>query len=174
IMLYTITEAYSKVGNKNCEDDDAYDRFSRRWTILLLAVCIIAVSAKQFVGDPIKCLTPTYFEGEHSTYAQNYCWITAVYRIDEHQTLTPTEKKQYYTNYYIWVPFILVGACLLTYLPSLIWESIGHKATVDIPALSNFLVNKKHTIASDDYDKTLKAISQHYSRSLSILKADKN
>ncbi len=32
------------------QDDDVYDRYSHRWTIILLGVFIIAISAKQFVG----------------------------------------------------------------------------------------------------------------------------
>lgn len=32
------------------QDDDGFDRYSHRWTVILLSIFIVALSAKQYVG----------------------------------------------------------------------------------------------------------------------------
>jgi hypothetical protein len=86
------------------QDDDVYDRFSHRWTIILLGVFILAISAKQFVGmwqvfrlnwnrsvrlgTPIECIPPPDFAGNHKTYVENFCWIHYTYSGKQHSLLS--------------------------------------------------------------------------------------
>ena len=45
-------------------DDDSYDRLSRRYSVVLLMLFTVVVSTKQYVGDPIACFAPAQFTGK--------------------------------------------------------------------------------------------------------------
>jgi hypothetical protein len=45
-------------------DDDLYDRLSRRFSVVLLMLFTVVVSTKQYVGDPIACFAPAQFTGK--------------------------------------------------------------------------------------------------------------
>ena len=149
------------------QDDDVYDRYSHRWTVILLGVFTIAVSAKQFVGDPIECMLPTETGGVHKSYVENYCWIHYTYSIDEGAALTRDFARgangSQKTPYYIWIPYIFVAAALCTYLPAWLWHVLGHRATFDIPAVINRLA-KADLKDAEDRRKNLVALAQHYEK----------
>jgi len=46
-------------------DDDSYDRLSRRFSVVLLMLFTVVVSTKQYVGDPIACFAPAQFTGKY-------------------------------------------------------------------------------------------------------------
>ncbi|CAF5201787.1 unnamed protein product [Rotaria magnacalcarata] len=46
-------------------DDDLYDRLSRRFSVILLMLFTVVVSTKQYVGDPIACFAPAQFTGKN-------------------------------------------------------------------------------------------------------------
>jgi hypothetical protein len=43
------------------EDDDFIDRLNNRYTVLVLVMCILIITGKNYVGDPINCWTPGKF-----------------------------------------------------------------------------------------------------------------
>ncbi|CAF1404491.1 unnamed protein product [Rotaria magnacalcarata] len=166
-MLYDLIGVYGKVGQSGRNDDDVYDRYSHRWTVILLGVFIIAISAKQFVGTPIECIPPSDFAGNHKAYVENYCWTHYTFSIDNTKALTrhyarDGEDSQR-TPYYIWIPYILIAAALCTYLPAWLWHVIGHKATFDVPAMINHL-GKMKLSNPEDRRSNLTTMAKHYEK----------
>jgi len=166
-MLYDLIGVYGKVGQTARHDDDVYDRYSHRWTIILLGVFIIAISAKQFVGTPIECIPPADFGGNHKTYVENFCWIHYTYSVDEKAALTRDFVRgangSHKTPYYIWIPYIFIAAALCTYLPAWLWHVIGHRATFDVPAMINQLAKMKLS-SPEDRKANLTIMAKHYEK----------
>jgi hypothetical protein len=74
-MVAGFLDAIAKVRQfKFHNDDDLYDRLSRRFSVVLLMLFTVVVSTKQYVGDPIACFAPAQFTGK-------YIYI---YRISRH------------------------------------------------------------------------------------------
>ena len=44
--------------------DDSFDRLHRKHMASFLLVVLIPILGKQYVGNPIQCMTPTTFSGE--------------------------------------------------------------------------------------------------------------
>ncbi len=64
-MVAGFLDAIAKVRQfKFHNDDDLYDRLSRRFSVVLLMLFTVVVSTKQYVGDPIACFAPAQFTGE--------------------------------------------------------------------------------------------------------------
>lgn len=166
-MLYDLIGVYGKVGQSGRNDDDVYDRYSHRWTIILLGVFIIAISAKQFVGTPIECIPPADFGGNHKTYVENFCWIHYTYSVDDKTALTRDFVRgangSHKTPYYIWIPYIFLAAALCTYLPAWLWHVIGHRATFDVPAMIHQLSKMKLT-NPEDRRSNLSIMAKHYEK----------
>jgi len=58
-MVAGFLDAIAKVRQfKFHNDDDIYDRLSRRFSVVLLMLFTVVVSTKQYVGDPIACFAP--------------------------------------------------------------------------------------------------------------------
>jgi len=64
-------------GSRN--DDDLPDRINHRYTVMLLSIFTVIVTATQYVGSPIHCWSPAYFTDSHAAFADNVCWITNTY-----------------------------------------------------------------------------------------------
>ncbi|CAF0824263.1 unnamed protein product [Didymodactylos carnosus] len=141
-MLYDIIGVYGKVGQSGRQDDDMFDRFSHRWTVIVLAIFIIAISAKQFVVDDNTALTRQMVRGANGSHK---------------------------TPYYIWIPYIFLAASLATWLPAWFWHIVGHRATFDIPAIINQLAKMKLT-NPDDRIENLTIIAKHYEKVASYAK----
>ncbi|CAF0885439.1 unnamed protein product [Didymodactylos carnosus] len=61
-MVAGFLDAIAKVRQfKFHNDDDLYDRLSRRFSVVLLMLFTVVVSTKQYVGDPIACFCPAQF-----------------------------------------------------------------------------------------------------------------
>ena len=66
-MVAGFLDAIAKVRQfKFHNDDDLYDRLSRRFSVVLLMLFTVVVSTKQYVGDPIACFAPAQFTGKSS------------------------------------------------------------------------------------------------------------
>ena len=64
-MVAGFLDAIAKVRQfKFHNDDDIYDRLSRRFSVVLLMLFTVVVSTKQYVGDPIACFAPAQFTGK--------------------------------------------------------------------------------------------------------------
>lgn len=73
-MVAGFLDAIAKVRQfKFHNDDDIYDRLSRRFSVVLLMLFTVVVSTKQYVGDPIACFAPAQFTGKCSCSHQVTC-----------------------------------------------------------------------------------------------------
>jgi len=110
MVLESIFEAASKIVKSNVRnDDDLSDRLSHRYTVILLVVFAVIVSATQYVGSPIHCWSPAYFTDSHVAFADNICWVTNTYYLPEPNVMPgqPGAMKRHIA-YYQWVPLVLL------------------------------------------------------------------
>ncbi|KAM7540100.1 hypothetical protein Aperf_G00000034424 [Anoplocephala perfoliata] len=125
--------------NSNLSVDDFADRLNL-FTVVLLLLCVLLVSVKQYVFNSISCYIPVSPSGsEFKNYVADYCWVhgTIPLRADEEMPTTPEEWDLYdkyrRISYYQWVPFMLGLQCIFFYLPHVFWEVIcNYRASGDI------------------------------------------
>jgi len=113
-----------------------------RATFVVLLVCMMLVSAKQFIGDPIRCIA----DGVPGGTLDLYCWIHSTFsvpsrwgRVEEvyanglphevaqhhpHPGIAPIEpgEEVVYHKYYQWVVFVLFLQATMFHLPRIIWK----------------------------------------------------
>lgn len=78
----SIIGSVGRVANvKVRNDDDLIDRLNHFYTTGILIIFTVVVSARQYVGDPIRCWCPAEFPGTHVDYTNNICWISNTYYI---------------------------------------------------------------------------------------------
>lgn len=76
------------------------------------------------------------------------------------------------TPYYIWIPYILIVAALLTYLPAWLWHVVGHRATFDIPAMINQL-SKTNLTDTEERTNMLTILTKHYEKAQRFNRTDR-
>lgn len=100
--------------------------------IMLLAACVI-VTTKQYVGDPIDCVTNV--QGVSPSVINTFCWIHTTYTVPSALNLrvgidvphpgishSTNEKEFRYHRYYQWVCFVLFFQATLFYIPRWLWK----------------------------------------------------
>lgn len=92
MSLYSVTEAFTKLGSPGVKNDDFYDRLSRKYSLVLLGISFVIVSTSQFVGNPINCYTQNIASG-HTNYVNYVCWISSSYYLPFEKPL-PTRYEQ--------------------------------------------------------------------------------
>ncbi|KAG7209587.1 hypothetical protein KM043_011248 [Ampulex compressa] len=113
--------------------DNFIFRLHYRATVSLLLVCMILVTAKQYIGEPISCITDDSIDKDS---VNAYCWIYGTFTVSRHLTGIPgrdvasagvgqfsKEDKIHHHKYYQWVYFVLGLQALLFYAPSSLWRS---------------------------------------------------
>ncbi|CAF1098788.1 unnamed protein product [Rotaria sordida] len=149
-------------------DDDLYDRLSRRFSVILLMLFTVVVSTKQYVGDPIACFAPAQFTGSHVEYANYICWISNTYYVPFESTLPARhDERPKHIAYYQWIPFILLLMSVLFYIPSVLWHAFSTKTGFDIANLVKTL-HSMEQLNPDIRDRTLRYIAKHIDRALEI------
>jgi len=76
------------------------------------------------------------------------------------------------TLYYIWIPYILLTAALLTYLPAWLWQVVGHRATFDIPAMIKQL-SKTNLTDAEERENMLTILTKHYENAQRFNRTDR-
>ena len=111
MVLEGIFDAVSKIVKSNARnDDDLSDRLNHRYTVILLVIFTVIVSATQYVGSPIHCWSPAYFTDSHVAFADSVCWVTNTYYLPEPDVMPgqPGVMKRHIA-YYQWVPLVLLA-----------------------------------------------------------------
>jgi hypothetical protein len=125
-MVLRLLTLYTEFSAKNFEkhdDDDIFDKFSRKFSTIMMLVFAFVLSTAQLVGEPIKCWCPNEFSDSRCTYATTYCYITSQYIPVTNGTNIPSREKllSHKIIYYQWVVYIFVLQAMLFYFPCLIW-----------------------------------------------------
>lgn len=116
--------------------DNVIFQMHYRATVILLLAFSLAVTSRQFLGDPIHCLNPS----DPDTFSQKvldaYCWIHSTFTLPKthgkrigidiaHPGVDKTAPgdKRVYHAYYQWVCFVLFLQAGMFYFPRWLWKS---------------------------------------------------
>lgn len=121
-----------------CINESSVFRLHYQFTVVLLVGASILLSASEFFGNPINCITS--IKQQH--VINTYCWIHSTFTIQDYharergfQVAEPgvgapeayddeeIAKKWRFHNYYQWVVFFLFFQAALCYLPKFIWSN---------------------------------------------------
>jgi len=113
-----------------------------RVSFVVLLVCMLLVTAKQYIGDPISCIA----DGVPGGTLDLYCWIHSTFsvpsrwgqisdeysegaphlagRTNPHPGVAPVEpgEEVVYHKYYQWVVFVLFLQAASFYIPRVVWK----------------------------------------------------
>ncbi|XP_054161067.1 innexin inx2-like [Oppia nitens] len=117
----------------SCTIDNNVFRLHYRATVLILVGCSLMVTARQYFGDPIDCISK---DDIPSNLLDTYCWIHTTFSIENAwkkrvgdevpypgvDKTTPNEKRVYHA-YYQWVCFVLFFQAILFYVPRYLWKA---------------------------------------------------
>eukprot|EP00096_Caligus_rogercresseyi_P016570 TRINITY_DN927_c0_g1_i1.p1 TRINITY_DN927_c0_g1~~TRINITY_DN927_c0_g1_i1.p1 ORF type:complete len:362 (+),score=85.23 TRINITY_DN927_c0_g1_i1:246-1331(+) len=133
-----------------CIDNNVF-RLHYKATVILLIICSLLVTCRQYIGDPIDCIV----EEIPPNVMDTYCWIHSTFSIVDndrsvsgrdipHRGIGPeNEEPQQFHKYYQWVCFTLFFQAILFYLPRYLWKIWeGGKMSVlvqemNVPILDN-------------------------------------
>ncbi|XP_042238210.1 LOW QUALITY PROTEIN: innexin inx1-like [Homarus americanus] len=113
--------------------------FSAKLCMFITLLACVLVTAKNYIGDNIKCITG--FEKQEHKAIETYCFIASTFTIvDLNADLAPhpgvgpaipkinaegeKEEATRGNAYYQWVPMVLVLQAVFYYLPIWIWDRI--------------------------------------------------
>ena len=100
------------------------EKINSIFTPSLFISAAILISTKEYFGNPINCITPSHFIFAWQQYAENYCFLTNVYNVENNEELPfeKTVRSSRSFNYYSWIPLTLVIEASLFYAPLIFWK----------------------------------------------------
>lgn len=130
-----LTKPFKKVFKINLQEpntDNNVFRLHSRASVLVLMVCASLIGWKEYIGDPIQCVSEEKMPKE---VLNTYCWIFPTYTLP-HRNLDrvgldvaqpgvgpPAVGEQLkYHKYYQWVCIVLFLQGLLFKIPHLLWK----------------------------------------------------
>lgn len=156
----------TSINSKN--DDDFADRLSSRYSVVVLVVFALVVSANHYIGSPITCWAPVHFTGSHTKFTNSYCWVRNTYYLPFDQNIPRAHEhdKRQMIPYYQWIPFILLAQALFFYLPTIIWHGLNSKAGVDADNILEASHKLTRTDHVDNHQKILSLVVNQMDRFL--------
>lgn len=111
---------------KICIYDNIFIIHSKCTMVILLAFALL-LSAKQYFGDPIQCMTDLKF----TEFVHSYCWTFGTFIIPS--TVVNSDSKvavglgtnlleRSTLRYYQWVAIVFLLEAFFFYLPSYLWK----------------------------------------------------
>lgn len=105
-----------------------------RVSCMMLFMCSVLVTARQYFGDPIDCISRDDIPNE---LLDTFCWVHTTFSVVDswNKTVgvdipypgvdkyTPGEKRVYHA-YYQWVCFVLFFQAILFYVPHYLWKIV--------------------------------------------------
>ncbi|KAL8587752.1 hypothetical protein ACOMHN_020970 [Nucella lapillus] len=164
----SIIGSVGRVANvKVRNDDDLNDRLNHLYTTGIFIIFTVVVSARQYVGDPIRCWCPAQFTGAHVDYTNNICWISNTYYIPMDfivpQDITRRTDKE--LTYYQWVPVVLLLQALLFYIPCIIWRLLNGQSGINIDRIVSLASDAQYE-SPEVRMRTIKYVVRHIDRCL--------
>ncbi|CAH8519605.1 unnamed protein product [Heterobilharzia americana] len=152
--------------------EDLADRANFQWNVIILLLCMILVTLRQYFMTPLVCYLPTTVSGVNAdSYITNLCWIEGTFPINLTSGIVPHKLQDWEAlrpqqmNYYQWVPLVLGLQAILYYLPRIIWSIFTYNRTGT--DLQN-LIHQANLITKEDGEKRQKMV-QHISKTLELL-----
>lgn len=197
-VLATFSVLKDHVKLKVTQDSAAIDnivfRLHYRVTFLALLVCTLLVSARQYIGEHIRCITDKSLKIE---VIETFCFFTSTFTVVKHLNASyvnggeiphpgvgPSNRDDEIIHhaYYQWVPFVLFLQALFFYLPHYIWRSIEggrlkllvsglHMACLALNETSMKIENGVEVPSKDDRDKKIQQIRRAFIQRLHINRA---
>lgn len=117
---------------RKCMVDNFVFRLHYRFTLVILIAFSIAVTGRQFLGDPIDCISK---DDIPEALLKTFCWISTTFSIKSAwkkeigkevpypgiDKYTEGEERVYHA-YYQWVCFVLFLQAMLFYIPRYLWK----------------------------------------------------
>lgn len=118
----------------NCTIDNNVFKLHYRVSCMILFMCSVLVTARQYFGDPIDCISRDDIPNE---LLDTFCWVHTTFSVVDSWNKTvgvevpypgvdkyfPGERRVYHA-YYQWVCFVLFFQAILFYLPHYLWKAI--------------------------------------------------
>ncbi|CAG2056642.1 unnamed protein product [Timema podura] len=113
-----------------CIDNNVF-RLHYKATVIILIAFSLLVTSRQYIGDPIDCITDEIPLHVMDTY----CWIYSTFTIPNrmggrigHDVVQPgvanhAGEEIKYHKYYQWVCFVLFFQAILFYVPRYLWKT---------------------------------------------------
>ncbi|XP_071522205.1 innexin inx2-like [Panulirus ornatus] len=147
----------------NAQVDNAVFHLHYRVTFVVFIVSGALVTAKEFIGAPIQCISKAVPTGVLNTF----CFIMSTFSVPRHWAKPLGDGVSYpgvgphededeivYHAYYQWVPFVLVLQAIMFYVPRYLWKNMeGGLFTTILAGLDKLTMDenarfKKHKILS--------------------------
>jgi len=130
--LFSQLAYFFKIQDSVTIDNNVF-RLHYKATVMLLVMCTLLVTARQYIGDPIDCMV----EGIPGNIMDTYCWISSTFSVNNrwvgeqgrdhaHPGVAPIGKDgedHVYHKYYQWVCFVLFFQAGFFYLPRYLWKN---------------------------------------------------
>jgi len=120
------------LGNK-ADIDSPFFKLHYRTTASILFMCCLLVTANDFFGNTINCISGAI----PGNVLNNYCWIMSTFSVPDSKGVhgedfaypgveppSPDEEERTYHAYYQWVPFVLFFMGILFYMPHYVWKTL--------------------------------------------------
>ncbi|KAB7504538.1 Innexin unc-7 [Armadillidium nasatum] len=142
-------------------------------TGVLLITCSLLVTERQYLGDPIDCIT----DKVPAELMDTYCWIHSTYTVTNlsnakvgvdipHPGVAPpldhyNDTERQYHKYYQWVTLVLFLQALMFYIPHYLWKTWERKTIknlvmhLNLPVFDENSKEVRKQILSDYYIKNL-------------------
>ncbi|CAH8530245.1 unnamed protein product [Schistosoma bovis] len=152
--------------------EDLADRANFQWNVIVLLLCMVLVTMRQYFMTPLVCYLPTTVSGVNAdSYITNLCWIEGTFPINLTSGIVPHKLQEWdalrpqQMNYYQWVPLVLGLQAILYYIPRIIWSIFTYNRTGT--DLQN-LIRQANLITKEDGEKRQKMV-QHIAKTLELL-----
>ncbi len=110
--------------------DNNIFRLHYKATVIILIPFSLLITSRQYIGDPIDCVTDK-IPGD---YLDTYCWIHATFTIPDrlngsgviHPGVSVKREGDTlkYHKYYQWVCFVLFFQAMFFYFPRYLWKNL--------------------------------------------------
>lgn len=128
-MLLDLISIPSKLTFINLSTLDYTERFSAVLTPMIITICSLLTTFKQYILQSISC----YFMGSPSggvnvaEYVENFCWVEGTRSINLSTIPTKAQLLQYEVNkYYQFVPFVLSFQAIICLIPAVVSTSLSN------------------------------------------------
>lgn len=131
-VLSLISGSLLKVASINI--DNTVFKLHYRVTVLILILFSLLVTCRQYIGNPIECLSPSTLIP--NAILDEYCWVSTTFTLPHIESKrvgidvphpgvdrsTENEERVYH-QYYQWVCFVFFLQAIMFYVPHFLWKS---------------------------------------------------